>query len=678
MIESLELTNFMSVQYAKHTFSPGLNVVRGANEAGKSTRFLAVAYALWGARALPDSLEDTVTWGQPVSSLKVVLVFSVGGVRYTIVRTRNGAELSGGGTLSSGQAEVTARVEQITGASAATGLMTLLTNQGSLQASLDSASLIEKLSNTSLLDRLIVAVGDNFPSGNTKQLEIELGREVAKPVEPSGAEQQAVNSCEVECAAAASAASAAEAKLTATQPELAAAASLLEARANAERAIKLLRSQLKARLPTPTKPDEPRTLEELQESRAAFEGLVQKKRAWETFNRLPVVCHGGSLDWHRGQLALAKRAYQTLSNDLAQLTTKRAETKAAGIWADSCALCGKFLTDVPEVVAINAKVSATLVSLDSEIVAKAESVTTCKAHIDRLEELMRQTEIVAATLPSLSDYCSVDYDYTPPVVVWTAGGVQEVPAENYDKLINELQAKRTWYIKACAEVTAHNQQCDAIEQELATIVVPDTTEAEKTIAVGRELRAELDSANFCMLTASRNLTCAKHELDKAQSVFQTQMDAYASALSARAKLLQLLSEYRENNALLAKLKALKPSISKTLWSLVLLSVSTVFSQLRGVQSIVTRDSDGFLIDGKKARSYSGSTKDILGLAIRITLQKTFLPNLTFCLLDEPAAAADTAREEAMLAALSRVDFTQVLLVTHSDLADTFAQSVHVL
>ena len=77
MIESLELTNFMSVPYVKHIFSPGLNVVRGANEAGKSTRFLAVAYALWGARALPDSLEDTVTWGQPVSSLKVTLTFSI-------------------------------------------------------------------------------------------------------------------------------------------------------------------------------------------------------------------------------------------------------------------------------------------------------------------------------------------------------------------------------------------------------------------------------------------------------------------------------------------------------------------------------------------------------------------------------------------------------------------------
>lgn len=678
MIESLELTNFMSVAYAKHVFSPGLNVLRGANEKGKSTRFLAAAYALWGARALPDSLEDTVTWGQPASSMKVVLVFSVCGVRHTIVRTKAGAELSGGGMLSSGQAEVTAQVERITGASAATGLMTLLTNQGGLQASLDSAALIEKLSNTSLLDRLIAAVGDNFPSGNTKQFEIELAREVVKPAELSGAEQQAVCACEVEYTAAVNAAFAAEAKLVAAQPEITAAESLLAARANAEQSIRRLQNQLMVYLPAPAKPDEPRTLEELQEARAAFEGLVQKKRAREIFTSLPAVIHEGSLDWHKGQLDLAKRSYQTLSSNLAQLTAKRAETKATGIWVDSCALCGKFLTDVPEVVEINAKVSAALLQLDSEIAALAESLAACRAQITKREELVRQGEIVVAKLPSLIDYCSIDYAYTPLKVVWTAGDVQELPAENYDKLITELHAKRAWYMKACAEVTAHNRQCEAIEQELAAIVVPGTAGAAEVIAVGETLRSAVSASTARVIQANNALTEAKHELDKVQSVHRAQMVAYDEAMASRDKLLQLLAEYRENNALIAKLKALRPVITKSLWSLVLLSVSTVFSQMRGGQSIITRDSDGFLIDGKKARSYSGSTKDILGLAIRITLQKTFLPNITFCLLDEPAAAADAAREEAMLAALSRVDFAQVILVTHSDLADTFAQSVHVL
>jgi len=678
MIESLELTNFMSVTHAKHTFSPGLNVVRGANEAGKSTRFLAVAYALWGARALPDSLEDTVTWGQPVSSLKVTLTFSVGGTAYTITRTRAGAELTGGGAVSSGQAEVTAQVERITGASAATGLLTLLTHQGGLQASLDSASLIEKLSNTSLLDQLITAVGDTYPSGNTKQLEIELAKEVVKPAELSGAESIAVSNCEVELALAQGRAVEAEAKLNSLKPALAIAANLLALRMETERSIKDLQGRLKPRLPEPLRPAEPRTLEELQELRAAAEGLAQKKKAREVFEDLPSVCCAGSLRWHKDRLLVTKRTGEILGSNLARLTAKRADIKATGIWVDSCALCGKFLTDVPEVVQINTKVKADLLCLDSEIAAVVADIDAWREEIRHLENLIRQGEIVVAKLPQLLDYCSVDHNCTPPKVTWTAGVVAENSAENFDKLITELHANRSWYVKTLAEVTAHNEQCSTIETELANLIVPDTTEAEKIVAAGRELRTDFDNANFCVLTASRNLTDAKHLLDKAQSVFAAQMEAYTSALSSREKLLVLLAEYRENNALIAKLKSLKPVIAKTLWSLVLLSVSTVFSQLRGAQSVVTRDVDGFLIDGKKARSYSGSTKDILGLAIRITLQKTFLPSITFCLLDEPAAAADDTREEAMLAALSRVDFAQVILVTHSDLADTFAQSVHVL
>lgn len=678
MIESLELTNFMSVPYAKHTFSPGLNVLRGANEAGKSTRFLAVAYALWGARALPDSLEDTVTWGQPVSSLKVTLTFSVGDTSYTITRTRAGAELIGAGVLSSGQAEVTAQVERITGASAATGLATLLTHQGGLQASLDSASLIEKLSNTSLLDQLITAVGDAYPSGNTKQLEIELAKEIVKPVELSGAESIAVRDCEVELALAQGAVADAEAKLNSLKPALAIAENLLALRMDTERSIKDLQGRLKPRLPEPLRPAEPRTLEELQELRIRAADTERMRKAYAIFYSLPKNCQDGSLAWFRDRLARATEHYKKIDDELSKLYNKRIAVEATGIWEDSCALCGKLLTDVPEVVQINTKVKLTLAMFDSEIAVVTKDLTDCSKTITELDALIRAAEIVTASLTTLIDYCSIDYEYTPPKVYWTATLPEEVPTENLDKLITELQANRSWYVKTLAEVTAHNTQCLSIEKELAGLTVPNTEEAEKTIAVGRELQSAVDDALARTLKASRNLTDANHALDKAQSVFNAQMEAYTSALDSREKLLLLLGEYRENNALIAKLKALKPVIAKTLWSLVLLSVSTVFSQLRGVQSVVTRDADGFLIDGKKARSYSGSTKDILGLAIRITLQKTFLPKLTFCLLDEPAAAADAVREEAMLAALSRVDFAQVILVTHSDLADTFAQSVHVL
>ena len=67
--------------------------------------------------------------------------------------------------------------------------------------------------------------------------------------------------------------------------------------------------------------------------------------------------------------------------------------------------------------------------------------------------------------------------------------------------------------------------------------------------------------------------------------------------------------------------------------------------------------------------------DALGLAIRIALTKTFLPNNDFLILDEPAAACDDEREMNMLGVITTAGFDQVLLVTHSPLADAFADKV---
>lgn len=70
--------------------------------------------------------------------------------------------------------------------------------------------------------------------------------------------------------------------------------------------------------------------------------------------------------------------------------------------------------------------------------------------------------------------------------------------------------------------------------------------------------------------------------------------------------------------------------------------------------------------------------DALGLAIRIALTKTFMPNNDFLILDEPGAACDDEREASMLGLVASCGFEQVLLVTHSTLADAFADNMIVL
>lgn len=120
---------------------------------------------------------------------------------------------------------------------------------------------------------------------------------------------------------------------------------------------------------------------------------------------------------------------------------------------------------------------------------------------------------------------------------------------------------------------------------------------------------------------------------------------------------------------------MRPIVARRLWNIVLSSVSSIFSRIRGTTSTVTRTDDEFLIDGRPIGAYSGSTKDALGLAIRIALQKTFLTGLDFIIVDEPARGMDDTRETDLLAVLTTSEFAQTFVVTHSTLADAYATNL---
>jgi hypothetical protein len=67
-----------------------------------------------------------------------------------------------------------------------------------------------------------------------------------------------------------------------------------------------------------------------------------------------------------------------------------------------------------------------------------------------------------------------------------------------------------------------------------------------------------------------------------------------------------------NNGLVKKLRAIRPVIANKLWNTVLASVSVMFSQMRREESWVTKEKDGFKVNGQSVESLSGSTLDLLG------------------------------------------------------------------
>jgi DNA repair exonuclease SbcCD ATPase subunit len=130
-----------------------------------------------------------------------------------------------------------------------------------------------------------------------------------------------------------------------------------------------------------------------------------------------------------------------------------------------------------------------------------------------------------------------------------------------------------------------------------------------------------------------------------------------------------------NNALLKKMRAIKPLVTDHLWGSVLAAVSQFFTQLRGEASVVTKDSDGFKVNGASVKSLSGSTLDVLALAVRVALTKTFIPNSSMLILDECAAACDKDRTSNLLGFLAATHFRQIILASHDELSLSVADNV---
>ena len=125
MLKKVKLQKFRKHLDLSVNFAEGLNVIRADNEGGKTTITESVSYALFGSRALRNSLDETVTWGHSVKDLHVEVEYG----DYTISRGKGGAEvLAMGQVLVTGQAEVTKFCENLVGCDANTAANLMLSS----------------------------------------------------------------------------------------------------------------------------------------------------------------------------------------------------------------------------------------------------------------------------------------------------------------------------------------------------------------------------------------------------------------------------------------------------------------------------------------------------------------------------------------------------------------------
>jgi DNA repair exonuclease SbcCD ATPase subunit len=683
MLHQLKLTNFRKVRDHTVDFTPGINIIKGNNEASKSTRFEAVAYAFFGARALRESLADTVTWGEPESSLRVVLNFTFDGVHYNLYRAKSGCELVYDGGRVTGQSDVTRYIETLLGVNAETAGRLMLAEQNSLRGSLTAGptatvQLIETLAGFSLMDDLVTKIQEQLPCGSvvavqTRIDQLQSAAAVAVPDAPPVEDK----SFEVRQLEAEAAYARAKEAFSEKVPAFAAARQKiaeLAARKSGDLVRQANLTNLEQALAQElVEPDV--TPEQIQAWQTGAADQKSQARLWAAYSKSVPQC---ASSWSGDRQSFKAAAVgdrvklENLQKELTVTVQQAREAKLLKINETNCAFCKKSLEDVPEVAQLNAAQDAKVIALETAAGALRGSIAELQATVACYADLEQVDAQISKGFPE--DLFS--YSDTMPIQPKWLGPVPTNPADGQDlaALAKSGLAKLQAYNTSWALRTQQTADAQGLRSQLA-LPLPDVTAELALLESGQLESAELSRLVSASAAAESEAKLAAAAYKTAQRDYERQVAeakaATANLQAAQAELLAIVT----HNDLIKKIRSARPVVAATLWGSVLAASGHYFTQIRGEPSVVTRSAGGFQVNGRGVAGLSGSTLDSLGLALRLAVTKTFLPSIDFLMLDEPASGCDDDRETSMLGVVATCGFSQVLLVTHSDLADSFAANL---
>ena len=704
MLTRIKLTNFRQHEDLTLDFGGGLTALRGGNEAGKSTVFEAIAYALFGVKALRDGLDNVVTWGQATNSLKVELDFRVEDVSYKIKRTKSGCELNADGLIVTGQTEVSNYVAKLMKVDATAAARLTMASQTEIRGALESGpkattELIEKLAEFDQIDQLIDLMQVELTLGNTATLEAGItaaeealarAKERAVPFDANALKAEistleglvAKLTADVEVATKAEAA--AQDEFTTVRESLVKREGLVREVERAAAALLAAQTKLDSLVQVVVVADIDKRIAEAQQAIVNVQAADANAAAYmdvsKFFERADGPTYEGTIDELNADIKAQQSKVTTLGALKASLTSdlRLLEQK---LTHGSCTFCGKDFSGVPEVEARNAETRA-------QIEDKTKALNKVKVELPEVEsDLATMVAIEAASRPvfrAMDRYANVVEvadNELPPVLKWIGPDltVATVGVAQLKLNIAEMQESQRAADQYAAKRSALSDQLAVADRDMdaAGVALAKCPEVSSVAA-----KVELDAARADTASARESYNNATLRLADAKRSLKDQADALQRAeelvLSSKATLDAKradLSELEFNNALLKRVRQCRPAIADKLWTIVLAAVSTYFSEIRGSRSTVTKDSDGFKVNEHVVSSLSGSTLDSLGLAIRVALVRTFLPSAPFLLLDEPSAAMDDNRTGNMLGFLSGCGFHQTILITHETVSEDIADHI---
>lgn len=693
MIRKLKLTYFRKHEDLTLDLSEGLVVIRGSNEAGKSTTTEAIAYALYGSSALRNSVEETVTWGRKPNEMRVELQFG----DYTFVRSKAAAEvLLDGKVYVTGQKEVTTFAASLLGADATTANHLMFAHQGGLRGVLNegpkgTGTLLEAVAGLEIFDRLLESAGEKLPLGSTAAADARLAtlreqKERLAPVaEPDrAAHTAAVTEMETQYSTLEGRQKEVQGKFDAAQKEYVKEIDLRGTRERVQEEIDRLTAragnlqrEVDAIVVAPQQ-DVSVPQSELQLALA----WQARKEAWSLFSEIHRDEEPGSREAftaHRleriAHLDEVKAAITDAERDLAV-------AKASLITSSVCGFCGQDVSQFPEAKAKNDAIEAEISRLNSLLFILVADLSRTKVAVQVLDRIVLLDADIQKAAARISTYVTVDDSFIPAVVAWKGGPVHsEMPdIEALRAKVKQIEDANTAAVQAAARRTALTDTISGMRRDIDKLRIrippclPDA-DYEAMVCEVETLRNELIQIRAEMDALSAKYSAEAADFNARAAAYDAYVKEVAYVEGEIAKVEAEVADIQFNNALIKKLRAARPVVTNKLWNMVLASVSSLFSRVRGEKSLVERGAKSFTVNGQSVDSLSGSTLDILGLCVRVALIKTFMPGCPFIIADEPGQGCDANRVANMLGFLSSVGFKQTLLITHDPISENFADQL---
>ena len=665
MIESVKLHNFRKHTFLEVFFEDGLNVIRAPSEGGKTTILEAISYCYWGTKALRTSLADTVTYGQPETTLKVIQVLNLDGVKYTITRSKSGAEILYADQSVTGQTECTKFMERLFRCSSDIASKLLFADQNSVRGILSEGAtaadgLVNTLSELNTLETLIDKVQTQLPSGNTGAVESQIKMlQESKQQNPEVPSEAAVTTAEAEFSSFSEKIDLLERAVPGDQAVADAGVAVTAFNAAQARIAKIV--PFLGGTVTPAR----YTAEQLAEFRDLQANSAEEARRRKAYAAVFPAC---SVEWDDTAEALTQAIANTevavtlLNSQASKLAMEINTATVLRINEKTCAFCKKDLTDVPEVIAINLESDELIIELGKKLKAITDESIVAAANKKAYAEI---TKVTAQIKALAGDYWNLS-DAAPPVPTWK-GAVPEAETAQVDVAAFEKE------LRVYQAETAKRDLLKAEVVELEAVALPDGAQA--LIAEHKLAKEAVAAMKAEQVLAARSVREAKIRYEAAVTAQKLALAQIAQQATQLLALQQTQKDMLKHNDLVKKLRVVRPQIAAQLWGSVLAATSQYFSMIRGVSSVVSRDVNGFKVDGKGVAGLSGSTLDALGLAIRMSLSKLFLPGVPLLMLDESFSGADDTRELAGISTIASAGFSQVLFVTHSSAPEAIADNL---